>query len=653
MRWVVSRPRSVEITFVLLIIAAAVCRRLEYLTQRPFWVDEAESSINALTIIEHGLPLDRYLGIPIFENTLVKPWPGNPEYEFKDISYSDRGLATYHGWIPLYSIAASFALHRVGPDQVASAPHRTLADFKRRTRIARLPSVFFSAVFLALCYWGGTSLLGRDAGMTALLVGCVHQTQMDVSTAARYYSATVALSTAAMLCLWLILTKGQWKHYAIGAGVFTLLFYTHLITFAAGIFVFLILAAYLAWKKRDSIPKALMFGGLLMLTTVPWIFATGFLSGLGSVPPARLLLSFPEDLFAFPLARAVYFVFLGAFLLAAACTFSHRFCIPDRVQAPLRACLPAMGLLSLWIASGYAAFMLFIPAASFFPERVTLSYWGPALLLGSVFCAGLARMFTRSFAIVAAPLVAFLLLGVTGTHLRGEPSPVEGNPWNDLTLLAEYLDRQDLRGTTKLYASPNEHLNLTFYTGLPFQSIAPVRKSFLDTYRGDIIFAERVTFVPRTSIPMPARLKRTEASAGRPQEEEEAQLRCDLLRTLEYRRRVNEDILGVSGVSDTFSPVEVRDAVLAGQEADKPFDVLIPLFRGYRVENWHEWRTVFFYRFADPASRGGKQTNYAERLRGSKADLLTDAGWAIYHSAFHDLPGMASVEFRVLPKACH
>jgi hypothetical protein len=25
--------------------------------------------------------------------------------------------------------------------------------------------------------------VGRDAGMTALLVGCVHQTQMDVSSA--------------------------------------------------------------------------------------------------------------------------------------------------------------------------------------------------------------------------------------------------------------------------------------------------------------------------------------------------------------------------------------------------------------------------------------------------------------------------------------
>jgi hypothetical protein len=104
LKWGLSRRRALEAALVLLVIAAAVARRVEFLDYRPFWVDEAESSINALTILQHGVPVDHYLGIPIYENTLVKPWPGNPEYEFKDISYSERGLATYHGWLPLYSM---------------------------------------------------------------------------------------------------------------------------------------------------------------------------------------------------------------------------------------------------------------------------------------------------------------------------------------------------------------------------------------------------------------------------------------------------------------------------------------------------------------------------------------------------------------------
>jgi hypothetical protein len=77
---------------------------------KPFRVDEAESSINALTILRHGVPVGHYLGLPIYENTLTRPWPESDEYEFKDTSYSDSGLAVYHGRVPLYGLAAAYGL---------------------------------------------------------------------------------------------------------------------------------------------------------------------------------------------------------------------------------------------------------------------------------------------------------------------------------------------------------------------------------------------------------------------------------------------------------------------------------------------------------------------------------------------------------------
>ena len=80
------------------------------------WVDEAETSINALTILEHGYPTDHYMGMPIYENTLIQSWPNNEEYEFKDFSYSDRGMAIYHGWLPMYAIAFSQWLMGIQPD---------------------------------------------------------------------------------------------------------------------------------------------------------------------------------------------------------------------------------------------------------------------------------------------------------------------------------------------------------------------------------------------------------------------------------------------------------------------------------------------------------------------------------------------------------
>jgi hypothetical protein len=75
---------------------------------------------------------------------------------------------------------------------------------------------------------------------------------------------------------------------------------------------------------------------------------------------------------------------------------------------------------------------------------------------------------------------------------------------------------------------------------------------------------------------------------------------------------------------------------------------LTPILRGYHITNWREWIGVFVYRFVDPESRMGPALNYAERLRGSRADILTDTGWVVYRSR-HNRDPNAAVTFRLLP----
>jgi len=149
-----NRRKLAEMVVVLLIIVAGAAVRTLRLDALPFGVDEAESSINALTILQHGYPTDSYLGIPIYENTHVWFWPENPEYEFRDVSYSENHFAVYHGWLPLYAIAASFALHGIQPDQAdgTRSTKHDLAEQKRRTRAARLPAVLFAAIFLVIVF---------------------------------------------------------------------------------------------------------------------------------------------------------------------------------------------------------------------------------------------------------------------------------------------------------------------------------------------------------------------------------------------------------------------------------------------------------------------------------------------------------------------
>ena len=170
------KPSQVlELGLVLLVAMAGLGLRLLYLDDQPFWVDEAESSINALTILQKGYPANEYLGQPIYENTLLWKWPESAEYEFRDVSYSERGFAVYHGWLPLYLIAGSFALHGIQPDEAGASRtvKHDLADRKRRTRAARLPGILFGAGFLLIVFAGGKMLYGRDAAWTALIVGCI------------------------------------------------------------------------------------------------------------------------------------------------------------------------------------------------------------------------------------------------------------------------------------------------------------------------------------------------------------------------------------------------------------------------------------------------------------------------------------------------
>ena len=208
------RHRTLEAALLLLVVAIGFAVRMSDLDAQPFWVDEAESSINALTILQKGYPSDVYLGLPIYENTLVRRWPENPEYEFRDVSYSDKHFAIYHGWLPLYAIAGSFALYRIQPDNADGSLRvkHDLSERKRRTRAARLPSAIFGSIFLLIAFVGGIVFYGRDAAWAALIVGSIYPWHVDLSRQARYYSLQVALTTVCCVVLWLLLTRCRWKH---------------------------------------------------------------------------------------------------------------------------------------------------------------------------------------------------------------------------------------------------------------------------------------------------------------------------------------------------------------------------------------------------------------------------------------------------------
>src|SRR5688572_28889785 len=288
--------RAEWLAFVVLLGVAAWLRVREA-ERTLFDVDESESTINALTILEHGLPVDRYLGQPIYENSLIEPWPESAEYEFRDSSYSRRGLATYHGWLPLYAIAASFACAGIEPDVddgLLRVRHSD-AEVIRLTIAARLPSVLFGLLLLGVLFGAAREMFGRDAAWAVLVVAAIADVTISIACEARYSSATVALGTACCWLIWRVGCHGRWRDWILAAVGLSLLFHTHVITFMVAI---ALLVAVLAFTRRDrnTFMRLAVLAVIVGLATVPWVLWSGFIEQARVIPKAWPRLEMPEDL---------------------------------------------------------------------------------------------------------------------------------------------------------------------------------------------------------------------------------------------------------------------------------------------------------------------------------------------------------------------
>lgn len=647
---------SAECVLVILVVLTGAWLRTLHLDELPFWVDEAESSINALTILQNGYPSDSYVGIPIYENTHVWPWPENPEYEFRDVSYSENHLAVYHGWLPLYAIAASFALHGVQPDHDdgTRVTKHNLEEQKRRTRAARLPSIFFAGCFLLAVFLGGRTICGFEAGWAGLITAAYYPFHISISDQARYYSAQVALSTVCCIMVWLLVRDCRWRHVWLGGCAFVLLFHTHLLSFVnaaamAGLCLPLIVSRHKDWLK-----KVIVLGAIVAAGTVPWVIATGFLRHQIHIPSAWPLLRMPSTLWQYPPFNLWYAIPGLAIVIFGLYAYLTRRTLAAHMHSAAVQLVAVLMFLGAWTLVGYAAFLYFIPAVSFSRNRVALSYWGPLFLLGASMCALLVKMMApRLSRIAGAGLAAFLMLLLfvaTGHSMDLTHKPGAGT-WSVYAGLFEELNSMRLDSTVKLYAAPNSHLPMMFYSGLPIQDITPVRKRFLDSYRGEIVYIDLGVAV-ETGLLDVERVQEAALRSGVKLSQEAAEETALRLQTRGYRESMMQYVAPEEPVQlEPLSGFEQK-LLTAHREAVahyfSKFDYEL-VTRGFVVRDWSDWCTILKYRFVDPEARRGIHANYAQRLRGSDAVILARSGAiAVYRSAWHPPDSPGGLRFRFL-----
>ncbi|HWQ52246.1 MAG TPA: glycosyltransferase family 39 protein [Bryobacteraceae bacterium] len=625
----VSHRRVIRIEILLLVsvVLVGALIRFSNLSTAYLWADEAESSINALTILEHGYPTDQYLGIPIYENTLTEQWPGNAEYEFRDSSYSSKGVAVYHGWLPLYAIAASFAGFGVDAQRDATAPASgEIGARESKTFFARLPAVIFGIALLLALYVAGKSLYGLDAAWAALIIGALSPAAIASSRQARYYAATVLLGVLCGLAVWWMAKLARWRDFVAGGILFVLLFHTHILTFVA---LTALLAAALCRNYTISLqswPKVIVFGCILTAGILPWLLWTGMLERAASIPKVWPLLR-PEDIFGYPITKLHYTLLVSAGLVLIAVRQHLWNPLARRLRRPLLAVREPYLFVFAWLLATYVCFLVFTPAASFFQNRMFTLLGGPGILLTAMLFAVAGRALSRRHSTKIATAIAVVFVVVAGFDL---PSPERDATMTDIL---NYVEHANIEAGTKLYAMPNNHLILTFYSGLPIQSTAPVRKTFFDNFPGRILILNRL--MEEADPAGAANLQAAAVRAGVELSGTDAARLSEELASYDFRSAIKGSVRSISPPITDLPPFALGSLALQrkknqlGVEAAQKFAASIPVTRGLEIRDGVDLWCKFFYRFADPDSRCGPNLNFADRLRTAKA-VVIGGSWVLY-----------------------
>ena len=609
--------RAVTVATVGLLVVVAVALRGYRLGSSTLWVDEAESALNALTIVADGVPGDHFLGQPIYENTLVRPWPENPEYEFRDISYSDRGLAVYHSWLPLYSIAAAFRLAGVTPDNARQGtPLRdaSRAEIEYWTAVPRLPAVALSALSVVAAWGLGRLVHGRAAAFALAFAVATSDFFVDAGRQARYYSASVAGSFICGLAIWNAWRRGRLSDHAFAGLAVGVLFHIHSVS-AVAMSTLYVAASPMGRHQSRLWLRMLTAGSVGAVLVVPWAAWSGLLSQINWTPAAREYIDLRMVLSSLP-SDPVIWLTVAVPLVWWAVASRPESPLGEQWRRPILESATGFAFAAGWMAVSYLSFFALMPAASFFPFRLNLMINMPLTLAVSLLVAAVGHA-VRPGA-VFLPTVGLALILVVWKELP----PRLPRPFDDrATAFMGMVRDLELGPGGRMFASPNEHLVLTYYSGRPVQNIFAVRREWLDQFANDLIILETSSY----DVLAPGTVREAARRQGRVLTEAEAVFRGREARVIATRRDLHAS--GVSVVPPTRTPDALDEALVvmvrrSTRMALQRFLRATPLGRDQTLSTWEDFRNAFYYWFSDPGRREGMGLNYRACRAQARATVL-------------------------------
>jgi hypothetical protein len=339
------------------------------------------------------------------------------------------------------------------------------------------------------------------------------------------------------------------------------------------------------------------------------------------------------DALVFILDRPVPLALLGLICVLLVIAKWKPTWLPARISIPLREHGAIYAILAFWLVSAYTLFHVIVPAASFFFERLLLVLWTPFVLLLSLFIADVIHGLRIRLASVVAVICVLGFLGGRD-RLAFFEQTILSSKRSAVRYMAEALMEMDLAKGTKVYATPSEQLTITYYTGMPVQSVAPVRREFFETYPGPILF-----IYMQMDADFPEKYDLLEAAAWEGIEPTDANLlqlgfkiwEVVALRDIAERGIVIPkqdpvpDFLKGYVEKTYWQSVQNRELYLRRMQAS-------PVMRGIPASRLNDLWLGFFYRFVDPASRIGKNLNIIPRLNNAEIVPVAGAGAILFLS---------------------
>jgi hypothetical protein len=296
-----------------------------------------------------------------------------------------------------------------------------------------------------------------------------------------------------------------------------------------------------------------------------------------------------------------------------------------------------------WLIVSYVTFFVFMPAASFFPYRLNLMIAVPWTLALSLVIASVARAVRPTS--IALPIVGIGIVLALWHELPPRlPRLPEGRTSQFFAMVRDW----PLGPGGRIFASPNEHLVLTYYTGRPVQSIAPVRQAWLDQFPNDMIILESSAYDPVT----PAQVQQAARRQGSALSEAEAASRAREAVVFATARDLEASGVSVTPLPRPPDALDHELVALVGhstREAVARFLIGTPLGSDSTVATWRDFRNAFYYWFAEPDRRTGAGLNYRACRAEAIATVLPN-GYTVFDCRIAREPPLVPDNGPTLPR---